>query len=262
MLVKESGFGSIAKAHNPTSLARAIVNVVTHKNITSLFTKKRYNFYVLMVYSSLINSILRSEVDPAFAKRARFILEHIVKNKPARVLEVGCGRGFYIKSVSMFDFPREIVGIDVNAHYLEAAKRLNKDNKRVLLKKGSIYKLPFKDGYFDAVICSEVLEHLDNDLAGARELHRVLKKGGIALFSVPHQQYPFLWDPLNKFLSLFKTHVPKHIWWLAGIWADHERLYTVTSFQDVLKAAGFAPMRVKKNCALVLAFFLIFYSMA
>lgn len=199
-----------------------------------------------MNYSSLINTILRSEVDPAFAKRARFILEHIVKAKPKKILEVGCGRGFYIKSVSLCDFPTEIVGIDVSKQYLEAARRLNKNDKRVALKKGSIYNLPYPDNYFDCIICSEVLEHLDDDLAGAKELHRVLAPKGIALYSVPHTKFPFLWDPLNWVLMLFGTHIHKDKWWIAGIWADHERLYTVESFQKVLRSAGFSTSHVKK----------------
>ncbi len=199
-----------------------------------------------MKYIPLINNILRSEVDPAFEKRARFILEHVVKEKPKRILEVGCGRGFYIKSVSLFDFPEEIVGIDVNKKYLDAARQLNKNDKRVALKKGSIYELPYPDKYFDCIICSEVLEHLDDDLAGAKELYRVLKPNGIALFSVPNKKFPFMWDPLNKILMLFGTHIPKHIWWLAGIWADHERLYTPEDFQGVLQKAGFSTSRVKK----------------
>ena len=199
-----------------------------------------------MKHLDLINNILKSEVDPAFEKRARFILENIIKNKPKKILEVGCGRGFYIKSVSMLDFPQEIVGVDVSKYYLDAARRNTKNDRRVALKKGSIYSLPYPDSYFDCIICSEVLEHLDDDLAGAKELQRVLKPKGIALFSVPHQSFPFLWDPLNWVLMLFGAHIPKDIWWLAGIWADHERLYTTTSFAQVLKKAGFRTEKVTK----------------
>jgi ubiquinone/menaquinone biosynthesis C-methylase UbiE len=198
------------------------------------------------MYFTLINNILRSEVDPAYAKRARFILENVVKAKPKKILEIGCGRGFYIRSVSMFDFPKEIVGVDVNKEYLNATRSINKNDARVTIKKGSIYGLPFADNYFDCIICSEVLEHLDDDLAGAKELHRILKPSGIAIFSVPNNKFPFLWDPLNWLLMIIGLHIPKHIWWLAGIWADHERLYTVATFQSVLKKSGFMPARVKK----------------
>ena len=51
---------------------------------------------------------------------------------------------------------------------------------------------------FDGVVCSEVLEHLDDDLAAMHELGRVLKPGGALAVTVPCLNYPGLWDPLNR----------------------------------------------------------------
>jgi SAM-dependent methyltransferase len=45
--------------------------------------------------------------------------------------------------------------------------------------------VPFKDGCFDAVICSELLEHVPDPAAGLREAYRVLHKGGTLLICVP-----------------------------------------------------------------------------
>jgi ubiquinone/menaquinone biosynthesis C-methylase UbiE len=45
--------------------------------------------------------------------------------------------------------------------------------------------MPFKDGTFDKIICSEVLEHVVDDEEGVRELVRVLKDGGVLAVSVP-----------------------------------------------------------------------------
>lgn len=45
--------------------------------------------------------------------------------------------------------------------------------------------LPFGAGSFDALLCSHVLEHVDDDLAAAREFARVLRPGGVALIQVP-----------------------------------------------------------------------------
>tara|TARA_B100000073_G_scaffold239944_1_gene201023 strand:- start:1271 stop:1765 length:495 start_codon:yes stop_codon:yes gene_type:complete len=50
---------------------------------------------------------------------------------------------------------------------------------------GSVYKLPFEENSFDLVICSEVLEHLDDYHAAIDEIYRVLKPGGKFLPSVP-----------------------------------------------------------------------------
>jgi SAM-dependent methyltransferase len=50
---------------------------------------------------------------------------------------------------------------------------------------GDVLNLPFRDGSFDKIICSEVLEHVADDNRGIGELVRVLKKGGIMAVTVP-----------------------------------------------------------------------------
>jgi len=54
---------------------------------------------------------------------------------------------------------------------------------------------------------------------------------------VPHANYPFWWDPINKTLeTLFKTHIQHGP--LAGIWANHVRLYTMEQLRETVRAAG------------------------
>lgn len=183
-----------------------------------------------------IHKIIDAEIDPAFAKRARFILNGINSHKPQKVLDIGCGRGFYTKLTSFFPFVKEIQSIDAHPDYVKRAKKTAGNDKRITIQTGSIYKLPFKDNYFDSIIASEILEHLTDDKKALRELYRVLKKGGTLLVSVPNKNYPFLWDPLNWILEkFFNTHIHKDRWWLAGIWADHERLYSVEEIRNLLE---------------------------
>lgn len=201
-----------------------------------------------------LERILNAEIDPAFAKRARFILRAIETEKSRKILDAGCGRGFYPHALSFFAFPKEIHGIDISNEYLSIARQYCTD-KRVRLQKGSLYSLPYPDNYFDAVICSEVLEHLDNDTAGARELHRVLKKDGLLLVSVPNERFPFLWDPINWLLMrLFNTHVNKDIWWLAGIWADHDRLYKREDLESLIVRSGFVIKKLEHTIGICLPF--------
>ncbi len=49
-----------------------------------------------------------------------------------------------------------------------------------------ITKIDFPNGYFDAIICNHVLEHIPDDLQAMRELYRVLKPGGWAILQVPY----------------------------------------------------------------------------
>jgi len=183
--------------------------------------------------------LLKNEIDPAFAKRAEYIFNKISDKKPKKILDVGCGRGFYVFGCSLFNFIKEIHGLDNNDEYLKIAKR-NCVDKRIKLRKGNAYSLPYPDKYFDFIICSEVLEHLKNDNKGLQELHRVLKPKGTLIITVPNKNFPFLWDPLNWLLmKVFKTHINKDIWWLAGIWADHERLYDEKDIINKVNENGF-----------------------
>ena len=184
-----------------------------------------------------LHTILQAEIDPAFAKRSQLILEAIDQKQPTTILDAGCGRGFYVHAFTYFNSLKEICGIDVMDKYLTVAKKHITD-KRVHLQNASIYKLPYPDNHFDVVVSSEVMEHLEDDVKALKELKRVLKKDGIILITVPNKNFPFLWDPLNWILmKFFNTHIPKDIWWLAGIWADHERLYTEKGLRRLVEKA-------------------------
>ena len=50
---------------------------------------------------------------------------------------------------------------------------------------GDVLNLPFRDGAFDKIICSEVMEHVIDDERGAQELVRILKDGGSMAVTVP-----------------------------------------------------------------------------
>lgn len=180
-----------------------------------------------------LTALLDSEIDPVFTLRSQAIFSEIEKRKPKLVLDAGCGRGFYSATLTTFPFIKKIVGIDLNNEYLKIARKQFTD-PRLKLGKASIYSLPFQDNSFDAIICSEVLEHVDDNRA-LQELQRVVKKDGVILITVPSHNFPFLWDPVNWILmKFFHTHINKNIWWLAGMWADHERLYTVEQLKKVV----------------------------
>jgi SAM-dependent methyltransferase len=85
----------------------------------------------------------------------------------ARVLDVGCGVKPYHP---FFSEAASYVGVDV------------KENRAADLI-GSIEALPVEDESFDVVLCTQVLEHVDDPAAAVRELHRVVAPGGRVLAS-------------------------------------------------------------------------------
>ena len=158
-----------------------------------------------------LEPILQAEFDPAFEIRARYILNTAADHKPKKVLDAGCGRGFYVHSYSYLPTVEEIHGVEINPKYIEVAKKHCTD-ERIKITEGSIYELPYSDNYFDFISCSEVLEHLSDDAKGLSELKRVLKPTGKLVVTVPNHHFPFLWDPLNWLLmKLFNTHINKDI---------------------------------------------------
>lgn len=106
-----------------------------------------------------------------------------------RVLDAGCGAGRHLCEAFRKEGV-EVVGVDINladlgkAHAMLCLMAKDKGGKWLLIK-GDVTNLPFPDESFDAVICSEVLEHIPECAKAACELVRVLKPGGPLAVSVP-----------------------------------------------------------------------------
>lgn len=173
----------------------------------------------------------------AFKRRVWTIFEWLGPTDGQTILDCGCGRGFYLKMLRHLGGAR-LFGVDLELPYLRKAHRNTADLPAILVSNASIYELPFPDGTFDAVILSEILEHVERDVDALREVRRVLKPGGLALITVPHADYPFWWDPINKTLeTLLGTHIGRGPF--AGIWAFHVRLYTPERLREAVLEAGF-----------------------
>lgn len=190
-----------------------------------------------MVDLETIQFMTRREADMSFKMRVQTIFEYVDPSDDMRILDLPCGRGFYIK---MFRYVSQcqLIGVDLNWDVIQKAKRNVAHLDQVALQQGNIYNIPYPNSSFDAVILSEVLEHIDDDARGLRETFRVLKPGGVVAVTVPHANYPFWWDPINKTLeTLFNRHIQRGVF--AGIWANHVRLYTPAQLRQAVKAAGF-----------------------
>lgn len=107
------------------------------------------------------------------------ILKKIVKGK--KVLDLGCGSG--IRTRKLAKLGAKVVGIDFSKTLIEIAR---KNNPQIIFYIGDIKKMPFKNSEFD-IVSSNLVLHYFKDLKPAyKETHRVLKKGGIFVFSIHH----------------------------------------------------------------------------
>ncbi len=98
------------------------------------------------------------------------------------VLDVGCGEGFTLDKLQKKHIGGRLEGMDNSPDAIEIGKKLHPD---FVLKKGDVYKLAYKADSLDLVICTEVLEHLDDPRKALLELIRVSKK--YVLISVPNE---------------------------------------------------------------------------
>lgn len=130
-----------------------------------------------------------------FQSRNRIILSTLrrfVGTEPARYLEIGCGTGFVLEGVSRAFPSWEVHGFDIHPEAVECSHRRAPQAK---VRQANIHELPSGIS-FDAVGVFDVLEHLDDDLAAMRGIHRVLKPGGHLILTVP--QHPSLWSPYDE----------------------------------------------------------------
>ncbi len=92
------------------------------------------------------------------------------------ILDVGVARGTLLASVPQLDR----YGCDISLDYLEIAAAEGID-----VAFARIEDLPYRDGAFDVVCCTDVLEHVLDVHTAAQELSRVVKPGGLVLVRVP-----------------------------------------------------------------------------
>ena len=109
-------------------------------------------------------------------KKLSEILSFVPK-KPVKVLDVGCSSGIITHQVHN-NLPKrsKVHGIDSYKAAVDLAKT---KYPHISFAVADAHKLPFKNKYFDLVICTETLEHVTNPQGVLSEIKRVLKKDNI-----------------------------------------------------------------------------------
>ena len=105
----------------------------------------------------------------------------------ARVLDAGCGAGEYVAALG--DRGARVIGIEHEDEKVRAWNERHPDDPRV--RQGNLEALNLASESFDVALLNEVLEHVPDEMAALRELHRVLRPGGTLLIFSPNRLYPF-----------------------------------------------------------------------
>lgn len=139
----------------------------------------------------------------------------------ARVLDVGCGDGRHILAAAQRG--ALAVGVDYDMDELRKARQRLR-GRRVDLLAADASHLPFRDAAFDAVICTETLEHLPDDAGAIAEIARVMRGGGLLLGAVP-----------SHFTELLYWKLSYGYWHTPG---GHVRVYRPRALAAKLRRAG------------------------
>lgn len=116
----------------------------------------------------------------------RDVIARLGLDRGAAVLDVGTGSGSNLRLLGEMGFA-DFAGLDHHDAAIYWCERKNLGH----VHKGDITGIPFADGSFDLVLATDVIEHVDDDMAALREIRRILKPGGRALITVP--AFPALW---------------------------------------------------------------------
>ncbi|MBE2271493.1 MAG: methyltransferase domain-containing protein, partial [Anaerolinea sp.] len=114
---------------------------------------------------AVIARMTRNEADMAFKKRVQTIFDWVMPADGDVILDMPCGRGFYLNMIRYVSQCR-LVGGELEFDVLAKAQRNVGHLPNLSLTNANIYALPYPDNTFDAVILSEILEHIDDDVAG------------------------------------------------------------------------------------------------
>jgi SAM-dependent methyltransferase len=178
--------------------------------MTPLSVNRFDDFFADTAYVALKNLLYN------YLLRKRAIKKCLQQQEKGLILEVGSGL-----SPTVTDSDRVIY-----SELSFAALR----NLKKCLGKGSFVAadaahLPFRAGAFAQVICSEVLEHLQDDRSALREMAAVMKPGGSLILTFPHRRGYFAGD--DRFVN-------------------HLRRYEVDEMEERLREAGLNPVEIKK----------------
>lgn len=122
----------------------------------------------------------------------RPVLRRMLPARSRAALDAGAGGGEYTRTLLL---PRaeRVLAVDIEEEHLRrlSGRLTGEERGRCALAAGTLTDVPARDGAFDLVLCSEVLEHCEDDGAVVAELARVTAPGGVLVVAVPVPPAPY-----------------------------------------------------------------------
>ncbi|HWX75811.1 MAG TPA: class I SAM-dependent methyltransferase [Solirubrobacteraceae bacterium] len=194
-----------------------------------------------MAHSSFHEAIwetLPEGLEPSDARlRTRWLLARVAAaerepSHPSRVLDVGCGEGYF--TAALAGAGADVVGVDVAREALRRARERHPElDLRALPAEGS---WPLEDASFDVAWAGETIEHVADTAAWLSEVRRVLRPAGTLLLSTPaHGRGQLLGLALSR--RRFAVHFDPR--------GEHLRFYSAATLRALLEDFRFEQIRVR-----------------
>ena len=160
-----------------------------------------------------------------------------------KILDIGCGDGFITAKIGEAT-GAEMFGVDISRDALNDANRRGIDARFANLDKG---RLPFTDGFFDAVFCGDVVEHIFDTERLLSEVNRVLKPRGFVVMSVPniaawYNRILMLFGFIPVWVESASVHYVGNRFMDSGM--GHVKAFTKRTALQLLSLCGFQKIEV------------------
>ena len=168
-------------------------------------------------------------------RRRRHVRDALAAAEGERILDIGCGPGFYVRELLDVVGPTgSIVGVDASPDMLGLARQRCEGHGNVVFLDGNATALPVDDGDFDAALCVQVMEYVPDPSAALAEIHRALRPGGRAL----------IWD-VDWGTAWWHTADPDRMRRVLSAWDEHLVHPSLPRrLGAYLRAAGFVDVAV------------------
>jgi SAM-dependent methyltransferase len=155
-----------------------------------------------------------------------------------RLLDIGCDTGLFLQ-YAQEQRATHGVGIDVAERAVAAGRAAGLD-----LRQGTLEQVAFDDASFDVLCAYDLIEHVSDPRLFIREVRRVLKPGGIAVFETPN--YGGLVYRLGRALAQFRPLDATLRAYQERLWPPfHVQYFTTGSLDRMLKGGGLQPLEIR-----------------
>jgi arsenite methyltransferase len=187
------------------------------------------------------NEQMAAELEAVYSRRdirrRRALVHEALGATPGdRVLDAGCGPGFYVaETLERVGAEGSVVGVDASAPMLSLAAKRCEGHDNVVFHEGDVTALPVADADFDRALSVQVLEYVADIPGALAELHRVLRPGGRVL----------IWDVDWATVS-WHSDDPARMERVLGAWDEHlSDPFLPRRLSAELRGAGFEEVEMQ-----------------